>query len=87
MYLVIIGWLYVTLMMAAAEAFSSNGSLLGAIVTLFLYGLMPVALLLYFSNRRSKKGASRLKAGAPDDCGHAPGAAEPDSVTAVRKEP
>ena len=47
MYLVIIAWLYVTLMMAVAEATNSNGSVLGAIITFVLYGLLPVSLVVY----------------------------------------
>ena len=47
MYLVIIAWLYVAVLMAVAEAMSSTGTLLGAIVTFFLYGLMPIALVIY----------------------------------------
>lgn len=35
MYLVVIAWLYVAVMMSAAEATADNGSLLGAIVTFF----------------------------------------------------
>ena len=33
MYLVVIAWLYVVLLMALAEAFSPQGTVLGAIVT------------------------------------------------------
>ena len=47
MYLVAIAWMYVALMMAVAEATSSQGSLLGALVTFLLYGVLPVSLLLY----------------------------------------
>lgn len=47
MYLVVIGWLYVVLMMSVAEASNSTGTVLGAIVTFFLYGLMPVTLVVY----------------------------------------
>ena len=36
MYLVLIAWLYVTLMMAVAEASSPTGNLLGAIMTFVL---------------------------------------------------
>jgi hypothetical protein len=46
-YLIVIGWMYVVLMMSVAEASSTNGTLLGAIVTFFLYGLLPVALVVY----------------------------------------
>ena len=47
MYLVVIAWLYVTLMMAVAEATNSNGTVLGAIITFVLYGLLPVSLVVY----------------------------------------
>jgi membrane protein implicated in regulation of membrane protease activity len=47
MYLVAIAWLYVTVMMAIAEATHSQGSILGAIITLLLYGVLPLSLVLY----------------------------------------
>lgn len=49
MFLVLIalGWMYVVVMMALAEATSPVGSVLGAVVTFFLYGVGPVALVLY----------------------------------------
>lgn len=47
MYLVAIAWLYVAVMMAIAEATHSQGSVLGAIITLVLYGVLPLSLVLY----------------------------------------
>ena len=47
MYLVVIAWMYVVLMMSVAEASNTTGTVLGAIVTFFLYGLLPVALVVY----------------------------------------
>ena len=47
MYLIVIAWLYVTLMMGLVEAFSSQGTVLGAIITFVLYGLLPVGLMLW----------------------------------------
>jgi hypothetical protein len=47
MYLVAIAWIYVVLMMTAVEATSKNGTLLGALVTLVLYGALPVSLVMY----------------------------------------
>jgi hypothetical protein len=47
MYLIVIAWLYVVLMMSVAEATNSNGTVLGAIVTFFLYGVGPAALVAY----------------------------------------
>ena len=52
MYLVVIAWLYVTLMMAVAEATNTTGSILGAIITFVLYGLLPMAAWRAFSALR-----------------------------------
>jgi hypothetical protein len=55
MYLVVIAWLYVTLMMALAEATNPTGSVLGAIVTFLLYGLGPMALVVYLMATPARK--------------------------------
>ena len=55
MYLVIIAWMYVVLMMSVAEATNTNGTLLGAIVTFFLYGVGPAALLAYLMGTPARK--------------------------------
>ncbi len=47
MYLIVIAWIYVVLMMSVAEATSSSGTLLGALITFVLYGAGPVLLVLY----------------------------------------
>lgn len=47
MHLVVIAWLYVAMMMAVAEATNTTGTLMGAIVTFVLYGLLPVGLIMY----------------------------------------
>jgi len=66
MYLIPIAWIYVTLMMAVAEATNTNGSMLGALVTFVLYGLLPVGLVLYFmatpARRRAREAAEALEA-------------------------
>lgn len=104
MYLVVIGWMYVVLMMSVAEATNTTGSLLGAIVTFFLYGLLPVALVVYLMLTPQRRKAIKAREAAeleaqrasaassipsvdPDAGGHAPGAAEPDGIAPVRKEP
>lgn len=55
MYLVVIAWLYVTIMMAIAEATSPVGSLLGALVTFVLYGLLPLSILVYILGTPGRK--------------------------------
>jgi uncharacterized membrane protein len=59
MYLVAIGWLYVALMMALAEALHPQGGVLGAIVTFVLYGLLPVSILMYVMGTPMRRRARR----------------------------
>ena len=47
MYLIVIAWMYVVLMMSVAQATHSNGSVLGALVTFFMYGVLPLSLVIY----------------------------------------
>ena len=87
MYLVVIAWLYVALMMAVAEATHASGTLLGAFFTFVLYGVGPVALLIYLMGRPARRAARARReaaaSGAPDGSGEAPA----DPVPPVRKEP
>lgn len=61
MYVIVIAWLYVALMMAAAEASHANGSLIGALFTFILYGLFPVALMIYVLKTPDRKKARLAK--------------------------
>ena len=61
MYIVPIAWLYVAVMMAVAEATNSNGTVLGAIVTFVLYGLLPIGLILYFMGAPGRKRRIRAR--------------------------
>jgi hypothetical protein len=95
--LIAIGWLYVALMMAVAEATSPIGSLLGAFITFLLYGVGPVSLLLYIlatpARKRVRQARERAElaaweqarasvSDAPDAGGYAPA----DAISPVRKE-
>lgn len=101
MYLVVIAWLYVVVLMAMAEAANPNGSLLGAAITLLLYGLLPLSIVVYIlgtPGRRRKIHAREMQERAaaaeaaaqasaePDAGGHAAGAAGP-AIAPMRKEP
>jgi hypothetical protein len=88
-YLVIIGWLYVALMMAVAEANHPNGTLLGAVFTFVLYGVGPVALLTYLMGRPARRAARARRAAQSEASGqpHSGGEAPADAVPPVRKEP
>ncbi len=92
MYLVVIGWLYVALMMAVAEATSPIGTVVGAVFTFVLYGAGPVALVVYVMDTPRRRRAIRAREAAQRD---AAGSGEPDAgrqapadpVAPVRKEP
>ena len=62
MYLVILAWLYVTLMMAVAEAMSPVGTVLGAVITFILYGVLPMMIVAYIlgtpARRRARQAAA-----------------------------
>ena len=98
MHLVAIGWFYVVVMMAVAEATSPGGTVLGALFTFLLYGALPLAIVLYVLGtpaRRSRRQREAAAAGSdgdappadasaanPDRGDHAPG----DAVAPERKE-
>lgn len=62
MYLIIIAWLYVTLLMALAEAFSTQGTILGAIITFVFYGLLPMSLVAYLMGTPMRRKARQREA-------------------------
>ena len=67
MYLIAIGWIYVTLLMAIAEATNTNGSVLGAVITFLLYGVGPTALLMYILGTPGRRRARRAREQAESD--------------------
>ena len=100
MYLIVIAWLYVTLMMGLAEAFSTQGSVLGAVITFLLYGVLPMSLVVYLMgtplrrkarqqaehNAQAASASSALQ-GEPDAGGHAAGLPKDPAVAPVREKP
>ena len=100
MYIVAIAWMYVVVMMTVVEASSPNGTLLGALFTFVLYGVLPVAILVYLMGSPARKRKRRALEAAID--GSAAANVSPatsittpdgsdhaasDAVAAVRKEP
>ena len=59
MYLIAIAWMYVVVMMALAEALSPQGTVLGAVFTLLLYGLLPLGIVLYLLGTPMRRRALR----------------------------
>ena len=92
MYLIVIAWMYVVLMMSVAEATHPTGTLLGALITFVLYGVGPVALVVYVMRAPARRKAIKAREAAeattvnpdlqgsnslaPDAGGHAPGGVE-----------
>lgn len=64
MYLIVIAWIYVVLMMSVVEAASSNGTVLGALITFVLYGLGPVLLVVYLMGAPARSRAIRKREAA-----------------------
>ena len=103
MYIVPIAWIYVALLMAVAEATASNGTVLGALFTFVLYGLLPVGLVLYIMGTPGRKRLLRAQEQqartayqttaevasnkALDNPPDAGGHASADTVAPMRKEP
>jgi hypothetical protein len=101
MYIVPIGWLYVTMMMAVVEATSDTGTVLGGIITFALYGLLPTSIIWYLMSTPARKRAIKAREASelaaelaamppspqPDASSHAPAAAQGNAVPPVRKEP
>lgn len=61
MYIVPIAWLYVALMMALAEATNTNGTVLGAVITFLLYGVLPITLVVYVMGTPARKRAIKAQ--------------------------
>jgi membrane protein implicated in regulation of membrane protease activity len=86
LFVVAVGWMYVVLLMALVEGMSPQGTWLGAFFTLLLYGVLPLAIVLYILGRPARRRAARARealAAQPDGSGEAAG----DAVAAERKEP
>jgi hypothetical protein len=99
MYLVAIAWIYVVLMMALSEALSSQGTVLGALFTLLIYGVVPLGVVLYImgtplrrrriqrleaeADAQAAAGSAAAASTADHDAG---GHAPGDAIPAVRKE-
>ena len=94
MVVIAIAWIYVVLMMAAAEATGSGGSLLGAFFIVLGYGVLPLSIALYLLGTPARRARQRAAEAArvspsappaldPDRCDHATG----DAVAPVREEP
>jgi len=82
MYIVIIAWLYVTLMMAVAEATNTNGTILGAVFTFLLYGVLPLSLVVYLMNTPARRRVLKEREAQAQDAARRAAADEAQPVAA-----
>ena len=54
--IIVIGWLYVTLLIAANEP-----SIIAGIVSFAFYGLLPCGLIIYFAGSKVRRERRRFK--------------------------
>lgn len=88
MHIVAIAWIFVVVLMALAEATAPQGSVLGALVTLLVYGALPLSVVMYLLGTPARRAARRRQEAAesaaqPDGGGVAAG----ETVPPVGKEP
>ena len=72
--IIVIGWLFVALMAAVAEAAAPNGTVLGAIFTFLGWGVIPLSIVVYIlatPMRRAKRLAAETNALPEKESEHA----------------
>ncbi len=77
--LIAVAWIYIVLLMVAAEAFGPGGSVLGAVVTFLGYGVLPLGIVLYLGSTGIRR---RRRAAADTDASSGPEEPPPASVSA-----
>lgn len=89
MHIVAVAWIFVVVLMTLTEATSTQGTVMGALFTLLLYGVLPLGIVLYVMGTplraRTRKAAEAAEAASAtpsaqpsaqqrDGSGHATGA-------------
>ena len=72
--IIVIGWMFVALMAAVAEATAPNGTVLGAIFTFLGWGVIPLSIVVYIlatPMRRAKRLATETNALPEKESEHA----------------
>lgn len=64
MHIVALAWMFVVVLMTLAEATSTQGTVLGALFTFFLYGVLPLGIVLYVMGTPARGRARRAAAAA-----------------------
>jgi hypothetical protein len=85
LHLVALAWMYVVLMVALAEAFSPQGTVVGALFTFIGWGVIPLSIVLYILATPSRRRARQARESAANE--HGSGHAAGDPVAPEREEP
>jgi predicted membrane channel-forming protein YqfA (hemolysin III family) len=72
MHIVALGWMFVVVLMTLAEATSPQGTLLGAFITLILYGVLPLSIVLYIMATPTRRRARAREEEAAKAAAEAP---------------
>jgi mannose/fructose/N-acetylgalactosamine-specific phosphotransferase system component IID len=59
--IIVIGWLFVALLAALAEATAPNGSVLGAVFTFLGWGVIPLSIVVYILATPMRRAKQRAK--------------------------
>lgn len=79
MYIVAIAWAFVVVLMTLVEATSPQGSVLGALFTLLLYGVIPLTVVVYILGTPARRRARLREAEvAQAEAAHARISDDPD---------
>ena len=60
MYIIAIGWGFVVVLMAAAEAMQA--SVVGGVLTLLFYGVIPIGVFLYLAGTPARRRVREARA-------------------------
>jgi hypothetical protein len=85
LHLIALAWMYVVLMVALAEAFSTQGTVMGALFTFVGWGVIPLSIVLYILATPSRRRARQARESAANE--HSSGHAAGDTVAPEREEP
>lgn len=81
MWIVVLAWMYVASMMALAEATDPQGTVLGASITFLLYGVGPLALVMYLMGTPGRRRARQQAEARAQEQARVEGAPSPSTAT------
>ena len=87
MHIVALAWMFVVVLMTLAEATSTQGTVLGALFTFLLYGVLPLAIVLYVIGAPARGRARRAAAAVPSEADDGASVATSQDIAATLSVP